>query len=163
IRAILDRERITKIVMQSAELEPIFPPSFVPKNRLVWNYLIVPLVHPEWAQKIGTTTLDDVLGALDRALEAAVAHQCVGVQNTSAYYRPLAIKRVEKREAEAALKALLAGRPAGYVAQGAPYYHEASLNEALRTYQDYLYRHIYVKAGHLERPIIIHIAVALHP
>jgi predicted TIM-barrel fold metal-dependent hydrolase len=29
--------------------------------------------------------------------------------------------------------------------------------------EDFLFRHIYVKAGRLERPIIIHSAVALHP
>ena len=49
------------------------------------------------------------------------------------------------------------------MAQNAPYYKEAALNEALRTYQDYIYKQIFVKAGELERPIIIHTAVALHP
>ena len=49
------------------------------------------------------------------------------------------------------------------LAQGAPYFAAPALQAALRTYQDYLLRHITVRAGALKRPIIMHSAVALHP
>jgi predicted TIM-barrel fold metal-dependent hydrolase len=163
IRSILDREKITTIVLQSTEADPIVPHSLVPRDRFVWTYPIVPLVHPEWAQKKAATTLQDVLGQLDKTLETAAANKCVAFKNASAYYRPFNLDKVEKRAADSALKALLAAKPAGHVAQGAPYYKEPSLNAALKTYQDYLFKHIYVKAGELDRPIVIHTAVALHP
>ena len=37
------------------------------------------------------------------------------------------------------------------------------MQEAFRNYQDFLLRHIYIKAGELKSRIIIHTAVALHP
>lgn len=163
INQILDREKITTIVLQSAEAEPIVPRTFVPRNRFVWTYPIVPLVHPEWAQKKGATSLQDVLDQLDKTLETAVANRCVGFKNAAAYYRPLGFDNVDTRDAETAFKLLRAATPEGHVAQNAPYYKEPALNAALKTYQDSLYKHIYVKAGQLDRPIVIHTAVALHP
>jgi predicted TIM-barrel fold metal-dependent hydrolase len=135
----------------------------VPSGRFVWTYPIVPLIHPEWAQKHSLTTLQDVVARIDKTLETAVSNGCVGFKNAAAYYRPLGVDQVEASRAEMALKALLAARPAGHGAQGAPYYAEAALNTALKTYQDYLFKRVFIKAGELQRPIIIHTAVALHP
>ncbi len=163
IRSILDREKITTLVLQSTEADPIVPQSFVPGDRFVWTYPIVPLVHPEWAQKKGATTLQEVLDRLDATIDTAVTNKCVGFKNAAAYYRPLGFDKVDKGDAETAFKALMTATPAGHVAQGAPYYKEPALNAALKTYQDFLYKHLYVKAGQVERPIIIHTAVALHP
>ncbi len=163
IRSILDREKISTVVLQSAEADPIVPPSFIPRDRFVWTYPIVPLVHPEWALKKGATTLQDVLDQIDKTIDTAVANKCVAFKNAAAYYRPLSLDKVAKPEAETAFKALMAATPAGHVAQDAPYYKEPTLNAALKTYQDFLYKHIYVKAGRVDRPIVIHTAVALHP
>jgi predicted TIM-barrel fold metal-dependent hydrolase len=163
IRSILDREKITTVVLQSAEADPIVPRTFVPRERFVWTYPIVPLVQPEWAQKKSATSLQDVLDQVDKTMETAVSGKCVAFKNAAAYYRPFALEKVDRREAETALKALVGATPAGHVAQGAPYYKEPALNAALKTYQDFLFKHIYVKAGELDRPIVIHTAVALHP
>jgi hypothetical protein len=163
ITSILDRERISRVVLQSADLSPTRPRSHISNDRFVWTYPIVPLIHPDWAQAKGATTLDDVLGQLDRTIETAAANNCVGFKSATAYYRPYALGKVSKRDAEAALKSLLRATPAGRVAQNAPYYNDAALDAALKTYQDYVLRHIFIKAGEVERPIIIHTAVALHP
>jgi predicted TIM-barrel fold metal-dependent hydrolase len=163
VKSILDRENISTVVLQSAEADPILPPSSIPRDRFVWTYPIVPLVHPAWAQKKSATTLQDVLDQIDKTIETAVANRCVAFKNAAAYYRTLGFDRVEKRDAETAFKALMAATPAGHVAQGAPYYKEPAVNAALKTYQDFLFKHIYVKAGQVERPIVIHTAVALHP
>ena len=76
VKSILDRENISTVVLQSAEADPILPPSFIPRNRFVWTYPIVPLVHPAWAQKKSATTLQDVLDQIDKTMETAVANRC---------------------------------------------------------------------------------------
>ena len=124
---------------------------------------MIHLVHPEWAQKNGVTTIDDAVARHGKILETAVANGCVGFKSAAAYYRPLGLNKVDTRDADAALKALVRATPAGHGAQNAPYYKEPALNDALRTYQDYIYKRIFMKAGELQRPIIIHTAVALHP
>jgi uncharacterized protein len=44
-----------------------------------------------------------------------------------------------------------------------PIFADPATNAALTTYEDFLFRHVYARAGQLERPVIIHTAVALHP
>ena len=163
IPSILDREKIAAVVLQARGGDPVHPKTPIPAGRFVWTYEMIHLVHPEWAQTNGVTTIDEAVARHGKVLETAVANGCVGFKSAAAYYRPLGLHKVEKREAEAALKALLRATPAGHVAQNAPYYKEPALNDALRTYQDYIYKQIFRKAGELQRPIVIHTAVALHP
>jgi predicted TIM-barrel fold metal-dependent hydrolase len=163
VTSILDRERIAAVVFQARGADPVHPKTYIPAGRLVWTYEMIHLVHPEWAQKNGVTTIDDAVERHGKILETAVANGCVGFKSAAAYYRPLGLQKVDKADADAALKALLRATPAGHVAQNAPYYKEPALNEALRTYQDYIYKRIFIKAGELQRPIVIHTAVALHP
>ena len=115
------------------------------------------------AQKKAATSVQDVLAQLDKTMETAVTNRCVAFKNAAAYYRTLGFDKVTRQDAETAFKTLMATTPAGHVAQGAPYYKDAAVNAALKTYQDFLFKHIYVKAGELDRPIVIHTAVALHP
>lgn len=163
VRSILDREKIVRLVLQSRELEPVRPTTYVPGDRFVWTYAFAPLIQPDWAQKQGIRTLDAMLAELDRILRTAVANGCAGFKNGVAYYRPLGIEPVGQEQASAAMQALLAATPAGHTQGYAPYYGDPSLNTANRTYQDYLLKHIFVRAGELKRPIIIHTAVGLHP
>jgi hypothetical protein len=163
IGSILDREKIPVVVLQSADPAPSRPRSHVPGDRFVWTYPIVPMIHPDWAQAKSATSVDDVLGHVDETIETAASNNCVGFKSATAYFRPFALDNVDKRHADAALKSLLRAKPAGRVAQNAPYYNDAALDAALKTYQDYLLKHIFVKAGQVERPIILHTAVALHP
>jgi predicted TIM-barrel fold metal-dependent hydrolase len=44
-----------------------------------------------------------------------------------------------------------------------PIFDGQAANAALRTYEDFLYRYMFVRAGALERPMIIHSAAALSP
>jgi predicted TIM-barrel fold metal-dependent hydrolase len=163
VTSILDREKIAAVVFQARGPEPVHPTTYIPAGRFVWTYEMIHLVHPEWAQKNGATTIQDAVDRHGKILETAVANGCVGFKSAAAYYRPLGLRNVDAREADAALKKLLKATPAGHGAQNAPYYTEPALNEALRTYQDYVYKRIFAKAGELERPIVIHTAVALHP
>lgn len=163
VASILDRERIRTVVLQSAEADPVKPPTFLPAGRFVWTYPIVPLIQPGWAIGKNLATLQDVASAIDDTLETAVANGCAGLKNAAAYYRSLDIKPVLPADAEAAFTSLRAAEPDGYLAQGAPYYGQPALDQALRTYQDHLLKRIFVKAGQLDVPVIIHSAVALHP
>lgn len=163
IGSILDRERIGRVVLQSGEAAPAVPVTFVPGDRFVWTCPIVPMIHPEWAVTAGHRSLQDVVAAMEHVMEGAVGNGCVGFKNAAAYFRPLGVAPVEVKAAEAAFTALRGATPAGHVAQNAPYYANAALDAALRTYQDYLLKRVFVKAGELDRPVIIHTAVALHP
>jgi hypothetical protein len=164
ISSILDREKITTLVLQSDEPDPAVPPkTAISPNRFVWTWPFAPTFLPAWAIKNNATTLQDVLAALDRTLEIAVASGCRGFKNMSAYYRPLGLGHVTTSEAESALKVLLAATPLRTNMWDVPVYGEPSLTAALKIYQDYLFKHVYIRAAELERPIIIHTAVALHP
>jgi hypothetical protein len=164
ITAIFDRERIRTVVLQSEEPDPGVPPkTVIPNDRFVWTWPFAQTFFPSWAKNNGATSLQDVVGLLDRTLERAVAAGCRGFKNVSAYYRPFDLGNVTAGEAEAALRDLLAATPIREGLMGVPVYGTPALNAALKRYQDYLFRHVYVKAGELEQPIIIHTAVALHP
>ena len=80
---------------------------------------------------------------------------------------PLGIERVDESQAEAALKSLLKTKPSGYLpidsSLQAPLYQDPELQKSHKLYQDYLLKHIYVKAGEVGLPIVIHMGVALHP
>jgi predicted TIM-barrel fold metal-dependent hydrolase len=80
-----------------------------------------------------------------------------------AYWRPLAIGKVEESQAEEALKLLLVKEPSRYGWRKEPLYNEPKLMEALRVYQDYLIKNIYIKAGEVGLPIIIHVCSAYSP
>jgi hypothetical protein len=164
ITSIFDREKIRTVVLQSDEPDPlVLPKTAIPPNRFVWTWPFAQTFFPSWARTHNATTLPDVLAAIDKELENAVAGSCRGFKNVSAYYRPLDIGIVTQSEAEGALRTLLAATPLRTDAWGAPVYAEPRLIAALKTYQDYLFKHVYIRAGELEQPVIIHTAVALHP
>jgi predicted TIM-barrel fold metal-dependent hydrolase len=163
VTSILDRERVTAVVFEARGPDPVHPRTHIPAGRFVWTYELIHLVHPEWAQKNGITSVEEAVDRQGKILETAVANGCVGFKSAAAYYRPLGLGKVDARAADAALTKLLQATPAGHVAQNAPFYTEPALDDALRTYQDYIYKRMFTKAGELERPVIIHTAVALHP
>jgi hypothetical protein len=164
IRSIFDREKIRTVVLQSDEPDPSVPPkTAIPPDRFVWTWPFAQTFLPSWARRNNATTLQDVLSAIDRTLETAVASGCRGFKNVTAYYRSFDLGPVTRTQAEAALKSLLAATAVRTNTWDVPVYGEPELNAALRTYQDYLFKHVYIRAGELERPVIIHTAVALHP
>lgn len=163
ITSILDRERVRAVVLQSADTQPAAPRTFIPGDRFVWTYAITHLIHPQWARQQRLTALGDVVASIDRTLDTAAANGAVGFKSAAAYFRPLGLGQTDRQRAETAFKTLLAAEPKGYVAQNAPYYGDPVLDSALRTYQDFLLKRIFVRAGELTVPMIIHTAVGLHP
>ncbi len=163
VTTIFDREKIATVVLQAAEPAPSPPATLIPANRYVWTTVASELTRLSFLKEKGLTALPDVLAAIDKIMETAVERGARGFKNVSAYYRPLALSKPSAAEAEAALKVILASTPIGTGVNDQPLFADAATGAALMTYEDFLFRHIYVKAGQLERPIIIHTAVALHP
>lgn len=165
IRSILDREKIPAIVLQSRSSEPRRPESHVPADRFVWTYSVGDLIQPTWPKEKGARDLGEVLGIIDGILQTAADNGCVGLKIPIAYYRPLSLEPVEREQAEGDLRALLAAEPSGHRSFPGPIplYEDPELTRSVKSYQDYLLKHIYVKAGELDLRVIIHSAVALHP
>ena len=167
IRSVMDREKIVTVVLDQSFLpdKPNGQPGDLLPDRYVWTYPIVRLIQPDWAENRGAKSIGEVLERIDDTIDLCVANGCSGLKSAVAYYRPLAIDRVEEDQADAALKSLLTSQPAGYIHFPAeiPRYDDSELTNARRLYQDYLLKYLYVKAGRVGLPLIIHTAVALHP
>lgn len=169
ITSILDRENIATVVLQAAEPAPTAPATAIPVDRYVWTTVVSELTRLRWIMSQGLTTLPDVLSKIDETMESALKRGARGFKNMSAYYRPLALSKPSAAEADAALRTLVRNPPAITETKAPaptdpnPAFTDPKDGLALTTLEDFLFRHIYVKAGRLERPIIIHSAVALHP
>jgi hypothetical protein len=170
ITSILDRERVATVVLQAAEPAPVPPATLIPANRYVWTTVVSELTRLRWVMSQGLSTLDDVLAKIDQTMEAAVQRGARGFKNMAAYYRPLGLSKPSVAQAQGALRRLLDNPPPAVDSKlpiapndPNPVFADAAVTAALTTLEDFLFRHIYVKAGQLERPIIIHSAVALHP
>lgn len=165
VRSILDREKIDAIVLQSRDTEPVRPQVLVPDDRFVWTYSITHLLQPDWAKEWRMKDVEEVARAIEAILERAKSNACVGVKIPIAYYRPLAVEKVTREQADRDLEALLTHEASAYRNHPTrnPLYDDPALTASLRSYQDYLLKRIYVRAGELSLRIIIHSAVALHP
>lgn len=163
ITTIFDRERIAFVVFQSREADPVAPRTAIPAGRFVWTWPFTDMLQPSWAHSNGHTRLQDVVAQIDRRLETAAANGCRGFKTGAAYSRPFNLDAVTAQDAELALQKLLSLEPHPVDDRGTPSYSDSALRAALKAYQDYLFRHVYVKAGEIGRPIILHTAVALHP
>lgn len=163
ISNIFDREKIAHVVLQSRDPEPVAPKSYIPSDRFVWTWPFTDMLRPTWAKKRDASNLEDVLALIDQRLETAVANGCRGFKNGTAYYRPYMLDKVTKAEADSALKQLLAATPVDTNPRGVPRYTSGALNAALKAYEDYLFKHVYMKIGQLDSLAIIHTAVAMHP
>jgi predicted TIM-barrel fold metal-dependent hydrolase len=169
ITSIFEREKIATVVLQAAEPAPSPPATLIPADRYVWTTVVSELTRLRWVMSQGLTTLPDILAKIDKTMETAVEHGARGFKNMSAYYRPLALSKPGAADAEAALRLLLKSPPVVTDTKAPspndpnPVFADPAQGVALTTLEDFLFRHIYAKAGQLERPIIIHSAVALHP
>jgi Amidohydrolase len=163
VTAIFDREKIRTVVLQAAEPSPSPPATLIPSNRYVWTTVASDFTRLQWAQRLGLNALPDILAAIDRTMAKAVENGCRGFKSLAAYYRPLALSKPSQSHADAALKLLLKSTPESKGVSDQPVFADAATNSALTTYEDFLFRHVFATAGRLERPVIIHTAVALHP
>lgn len=163
--AVMDRERIPKILLQSDDLEPVRPKSLVPDDRFVWSYNVGPLIQPDWARAQSAHNLREFEAALHRTLEKCKENGARGIKIPIAYYRPIVISSVTAQQAQRdfeSVRAVPAPRYGENLAKN-PEFDKPELNQALRSYQDYLLKSMYVKCGQLGLRVIIHTAVALHP
>ncbi|MEX2123446.1 MAG: amidohydrolase family protein [Woeseia sp.] len=164
IKSILDRENISSVVLESREARPQRPDSAIPADRFVWTCPIVDLIQPGWASTKGLSSADAVRRAIYEFMEESVTNGCRGFKSSIAYYRPLGVDMVSDKMASEALRELLDNPPSQNVpGRNVPDYQTAELKTAFRNYQDHLLRHIFIKAGELKAPVVIHTAVALHP
>lgn len=167
LRSILDREHIGTVVLDQTGLPDRTEQQTgeFPRERVVWTYPLIHALQPDWALTRDAKSLGDALAAVDGALEACVSQGCAGFKSTIAYYRPLRVEAVPTNRAQEAFDLLRATPPASYrtFPIKIPVYADARVAAALDAYQDYLLKHMFVKAGELGRPIVVHTAVALHP
>ncbi|WP_136161310.1 amidohydrolase family protein [Sphingomonas flavalba] len=177
IQSVLDRERVSTVVLQAAEPTPAAPDTLIPAGRYVWTTLATDMIKPAWAIERGLTSIADVAAAIEQAMEQAVANGCRGFKSMLSYQRSQALSQVDIRAADAAFQLLRApaanaGGPRddrspppllGGTTSDAARPRDATAAAALTAYEDFLLKRIYMKAGALERPMIIHLAVALHP
>lgn len=164
VASILDRERISKVVLEKRESTPEFPDSAIPRNRFIWSFPIVNLIQPEWAKERDLGSAGKVADAIGEVMRTCVRNGCKGFKSSIAYYRPLGIRKVDENAADDAFRKLLRKPPTEFVpGRSIAQYSDPELSEAFRAYQDFLLREIYIKAGELGVPVIIHSAVALHP
>ena len=165
VTSILDREKMPAVVLQSRSADPVRPESAIPRNRFVWTYSIGDLIQPTWPRVQEARELGDVLERVDFVLRRAAENECRGIKIPIAYYRPIVIEAVERDEAERALNAFRDVPPSGERAFPGPIplYDDQALTKAVHVYQDYLLKHMYVRAGELGLKVIIHTAVGLHP
>lgn len=163
VRAMLDRANIATLVVQSAQDQPVAPQYLAPAGRTVWTWPVSQMAEPEWARQHGITELSDVLAAVRKTMETAASNGCRGFKNLSAYYRGFGLAPVTAQQAQGALRAMAKVEPTQRREMGALYYADPAISEQVRTYQDYLFKQIYITAGQIERPIIIHSAAILHP
>jgi len=164
VEGLVAREKIAAVVVQAADLsEPVRPETVWPDTHFVWTYPISPLLAVSWARSQDLSTLQDVVAAIDTLMETAVSNGCRGFKNSSAYQRTYSLGGVSFAEAETAFRVLRSAEPSTRDRNGRPIFNDHKKNTALRHYEDFLLRHIYVKAGLLESPIIIHSAVGFAP
>jgi predicted TIM-barrel fold metal-dependent hydrolase len=164
VTSILDREKIAKVLLEKREPAPSLPDSPIPRNRFIWSFPIIDLIQPEWAKERDLTSARKVSTSIGEVMQACVENGCRGFKSAIAYYRPLGINVVDEQTAERAFQQLLRNPPTEFVpGRSIANYSDPELAAAFRTYQDFLLRDIYIKAGELGTPVIIHSAVALHP
>jgi predicted TIM-barrel fold metal-dependent hydrolase len=163
VKSILDRENLSCVVVQSSLNEPSTPTFNIPSDRFVWTWPFDNLLYPGWAKQKELKHLHEVLEAVDGVIDQAAAHNCRGLKTAMAYWRPLALGEVSQSQAEKAYQFLSANEPSGYGFRKEPHYNDPKSSEMLRMYQDYLIKHIYIKAGEIDLPIIIHVATAYSP
>jgi predicted TIM-barrel fold metal-dependent hydrolase len=161
----MDEERIETVVLQSTGVEPARPTGFFPDERVVWTYSISPLIQPAWANAQAIVEIDDYARRMSEIVTSCAANGCVGIKLPIAYYRPIAVERVARVDAQEALDRILGASPAAMRQEPTPNpeFADPSLRASLWQYQDYLLRNLFLLAGELDLKIIIHSAVAVHP
>ncbi|GBC69606.1 hypothetical protein HRbin01_01308 [archaeon HR01] len=171
VRSVMDREGIGHAIMDlSLEVEEVEEVSQaldgLPSGRFSWTFNIVDMLHPSWAVSRGVRDIRELVDAISKQLIRLKEDGCRGLKNSMAYYRGLGISAVDEERADLAYRWLSKNKPYKYVdsfPRPIPKYPDGDANNHHLAYQDYILKHIYVEAGRLGLPILIHVASALHP
>ena len=164
VTSILNRENVASVVLEKREPTPDRPDTPIPRDRYIWSFPIVDLIQPEWAKERNLSSARQVSASIGEVMQRCVANGCRGFKSSIAYYRPLGIEIVDEKSADKDLDRLLRNPPTEFVpGRNIASYSDPDLAAAFRRYQDFLLREIFIKAGELGTPVIIHSAVALHP
>jgi len=164
IKSILDRENVSSMVLESRSPDPVRPDTAVPTERFVWTIPIIELIQPEWAAANGLTSIKEVVREIRNIMQTAVENGCAGFKSSVAYYRPLTLEQIDENVADSSLRKLLANPATRFVpGRKIAMYEDSDLKIAFRSYQDFLLKQIFIKAGELGVPVLIHTAVGLHP
>ena|GEM_PF-4504155 len=171
VEAVMDRERIAHAVVDLS-LEVSDPDQIadalhdLPRGRFSWTFNIVDMLHPEWAVSKGVGDVGELVDAISRMLHQLKDIECSGLKNTMAYYRRLRLSTVDEERAETAYRWLSKNTPAKHIVsfpRKIPEYTGQEGSSHHMAYQDFILKRIYIEAGRLGLPILIHLASALHP
>lgn len=170
VEAVMERESIEHAVMDlSLEAEePDQAPQALdglPVGRFSWTFNIVGMLHPLWAVSRGVGEVGELEDAISHQLHRLKGMGCRGLKNSMAYYRGLGISMVDEERADSAYKWLASNR-AEYVEsfpRPVPRYPTEEGRSHHLAYQDFVLRQIYIEAGKIGLPILIHVASTLHP
>ena len=171
VESVMDRERITHAVVDLS-LEVSDPDQIadtlddLPRGRFSWTYNIVDMLHPEWAVSMDVGDVGELVDVISIVLRRLRDMGCRGLKNTMAYYRRLGLSNIDEERAEIAYKWLLKNAPGKYVSSFPRKVQEYISQEGHShhmAFQDFILRQIYIEAGKIGLPILIHVASALHP
>src|SRR5579862_4493437 len=164
---IFEREKIKWVLVDHSFLttEPFSKMDDFPDGKKKWTYPIAPILQPDWRKGRKLTSASDVADDAKRILAQARKNGASGIKSTQAYFRDFDLTDVSEDQAEEALKTLDRIKPYTYFENAVlfPVYKEAEAIRALKVYQDYLLRNIFMEAGKQNLVTVIHTAVAVHP
>jgi len=142
-----------------------FPEDF-PRNRMKWTYGTTHTIQPQWAAEKGAENLDEALDLMYRDLDDSIKKGCAAFKTLITYFRTPAIDKVDQSEANEAFKKLVETKPKGFFTawlSKVPLYDDPKMNVLLKKYQDFLFRSFLIRAGELDRPVLIHSASISSP
>ncbi|MFI5421210.1 MAG: amidohydrolase family protein, partial [Nitrososphaerales archaeon] len=134
-------------------------------GRKKWTYPIAPILQPDWTKQRKLASAREVADDARKILAQARKNGCSGIKSTQAYFRDFDLTDISEDQAEEALKTLEKIKPYTYFENAVlfPVYKEPEAIRALKVYQDYLLRNIFMEAGKQNLVTVIHTAVAVHP
>jgi len=165
---IFEREKIKWVLVDHSFLttEPFSKMDDFPDGKKKWTYPIAPILQPDWRKGRKLTSASEVADDAKRILAQARKNGCSGIKSTQAYFRDFDLTDVSEDQAEKALHILDEIKPYTHFENAMtrfPIYTEHAAIRALKEYQDYLLKQIFVEAGKLGLVVVIHTAVAVHP
>jgi hypothetical protein len=164
---IFERERVKWVLVDHSFLtkDPASKMDDFPDGKKKWTYPIAHILQPDWAKERKLESAREVATDAKKILQHAKKNNCSGIKSTQAYFRDFDLSNVSEDEAERALMILKRSKAFAYFENPTrfPVYDKPEAIEALKAYQDFLLKEIFVEAGKLGLVVVIHVAVSVHP